>query len=374
MSEHFSGKDYGDYFSQLERQLEKDDSPKPERRQEPERPVPVRVKTKTKRTLRPCVKRGLALFVIIGIVVAVISVITKVSQPKAGNVPDTSIPQSADTEKDDEPKAELFGKFTDNTQSIPADYESDHIYIVNLATNEVVAERRSTERAYPASTTKIMTLLVAVENIKDMSATFEMTYQITDPLFEEGATVAGFSAGEKINMTDLLYGVILPSGGDASIGLATHISGSEKEFVKLMNKKAKELGLKNTHFTNCTGLHDPDHYTTAEDLAVILRAAMQNMLCYEILSTYQHTTTPTKQHPEGLLLSSTLFEHMYGTEPEGADILGGKTGYVDESGNCIASFGQSEEDSTEYVCVTLNGHGRWPTYYDQINLYSAYAK
>lgn len=257
MSEHFSDKDYGDYFSQLERQLE-DNSPKPERKAEAAKPTVVRTKSKSKRTLRPCVKRGLALFVVIGIVIAVISVITKASQPKAGDVPDTSAPQSADTEKGDEPKIELFADFTDNTQSIPAKYESDHIYIANLKTNEVVAERRSTERAYPASTTKIMTLLVAVENIKDMSESFEMTYQITDPLFEEGATVAGFSAGEKVNMSDLLYGVILPSGGDASIGLATHISGSEKEFVKLMNKKAKELGLKDTHFTNCTGLHNKE--------------------------------------------------------------------------------------------------------------------
>lgn len=372
MSEQFDPKGYGDYFSQLERQLEAEKAPK-EKVYSPTPETKPTVK-KAKRKLRPCVKRGLALFVILATLLTGISLITRKNQPTAPKAPDTQADKKTESVKKDEPIVSLFAKRSEQTASIPSDFECEHIYIANLNTNEVVAERRSTERAYPASTTKIMTLLVAVENIKDMDDTFEMTYEITDPLWVEGATVAGFSAGEKINMTDLLYGVILPSGGDASIGLAEHISGSEKAFVKLMNKKAKELGLKNTNFTNCTGLFDSKHYTTAEDLAVILRAAMQNELCREILSTYQHTTTPTKQHPDGLLLSSTLFEHMYGTEPEGADILGGKTGYVDESGNCIASFGKSETDGTEYVCITLKGHGRWPTYYDQIDLYSAYAK
>ncbi len=371
MAEFFDNKDYGDYFSHLEKQMN-DAAPKPEKGGVARQNA---VKTSSGgRRLRPCIKRGLALFVAAAVIITVISVIAKKAQPSAPESDSITSSESAGAKKEKEPKINLFAERTDATASIPSDFESDHIYIVNLDSNTVVAERRSTERAYPASTTKIMTLLVAVENIRDMNDTFEMTYQITDPLWEEGATVAGFSAGEKISMTDLLYGVILPSGGDASVGLATHISGSEKEFVKLMNKKADELGLKDTHFTNCTGLFDPDHYTTAEDLAVILRAAMENELCYEILSTYQYTTASTEQHPEGLLLSSTLFEHMYGTEPDGADILGGKTGYVDESGNCIASFGKTEADGKEYICITLRGHGRWPSYYDQIDLYSAYAK
>ena len=152
-----------------------------------------------------------------------------------------------------------------------------------------------------------------------------------------------------------------------------NIAGSEEEFVKLMNKKADELGLKDTHFTNSSGLYDKDHYTTAEDMAVIIRAAMKNPLCREVLSTYQYTTAKTPQHPDGIELTSTLFSYMYGTEPEGADILGGKTGFVNESGYCIATFGKSD-NGTEYVCVTLKGVSLWPTVYDQIDLYSRYAK
>ncbi len=174
-------------------------------------------------------------------------------------------------------------------------------------------------------------------------------------------------------MTDMIYGAILPSGADATAGLAIKVAGSEAAFVKLMNKKADELGLKDTHFTNASGLFDKEHYTTPEDMAVIIRAAMQNELCKKVLSTYQYTTAPTPQNPNGIQLTSTLFSYMYGTEPEGSDILGGKTGFVNESGYCIASFGKSD-NGTEYVCVTLKGQGLWPTVYDQINLYTKYAK
>ena len=142
-----------------------------------------------------------------------------------------------------------------------------------------------------------------------------------------------------------------------------------------MNAKAKELGLRDTHFVNASGLFDANHYSTPEDMAVIIRAAMENELLREILSTYEYTTAPTAQNPNGILLTSTLFKRMYGTEPEGSDIIGGKTGFINESGYCIASFGKSESESgTEYVCVTFKGPSVWPAVYDQINLYTRYAK
>ncbi|MBR4072844.1 MAG: hypothetical protein IKK24_02770, partial [Clostridia bacterium] len=100
--------------------------------------------------------------------------------------------------------------------------------------------------------------------------------------------------------------------------------------------------------------------------------AIKNPLCKEIMSTYQYDAAPTDKHPEGLKFSSTLFNYMYGTEPEGADIKGGKTGFVNESGYCIASFGQSDSGK-EYISVTLEAPSKWPAFYDQIDLYSAYA-
>ena len=279
----------------------------------------------------------------------------------------------SDVKNSNKKQTNNYAKFTENTEEITLDVGCESIIFINCKTNEVVASRSATERCYPASTTKIMTILTAVDHITDYDKTFTFTYEITDPLYIQDATVAGFSNQEAVNMTDMLYGAILPSGADATVGLALSIAGSEEEFVKLMNKKAKELGLKNTNFTNSSGLFNKNHYTTAEDMAVIVRAAMENDLCRKILSTYQYTTSATPQHPEGILLTSTMFSHMYGTEPEGADILGGKTGYVNESGYCLATFGKSD-DGAEYVCVTLNGAGLWPSIYGQIDLYSEYAK
>jgi len=200
-----------------------------------------------------------------------------------------------------------------------------------------------------------------------------MSYRITDPLYQQEATVAGFLSGETVNMNDLLYGTILPSGADAAIALAETVAGSEEEFAKLMNKKCKELGLKNTNFVNCTGLYDKNHYTTAFDMSVIMKAVLKNAICKEIISTYRYTTSVTPQHPEGILLENTIFKYMYGTEPEGAQIIGGKTGYTGESGYCICSFGKSD-NGTEYICVNLKGQTRWPAVYDQINLYTKFAK
>lgn len=373
MSEFFSDKDYGDYFSAIESHI-KNGGSRSERPSNSKATAPA--ENKKKRTHGRS-KRGLIPISVLMIAAIIVSAVTITAarslKPQKLNSAKNKIASesAADTVKG--VPSDRFAEFTDDTADIGSDFKSGSIIVINNSTKKVVAARDAKRRAYPASTTKIMTLLIAAENIKDFNKTFTMSYDITDPLYIAEATVAGFSAGESVNMTDLLYGTILPSGADASIALAITVAGSEEGFVALMNKKAEELGLRDTHFTNCTGLYDQNHYTTAEDLSVILAAAMENNLCRAILSTYQYTTAKTAQHPEGILLSSTLFSYMYGTEPEGAVILGGKTGFVNESGYCIASFGRADSGN-EYICVTLNGEGRWPTFYDQIDLYSAYAK
>lgn len=364
MYEQFNKKDYDDYFSAIEKSLEREATsrPKPLESKPPQKVVGGIVK------IRPWVY-----VVAVALVLTLVFILALPKKTKAEQSP-SEIEITENIANDvTEQKKNYFAEYTDNTPQISEDIVSKNIIVINCDKNEVVASRDARARCYPASTTKIMTILTAVDYITDYNNTFTFSYEITDPFYNEGATVAGFANEEAVNMTDLLYGAILPSGADATAGLAIAVAGSETEFAQLMNKKAKELGLKNTHFTNASGLFDKNHYTTPEDMAVIVRAAMENELCREILSTYQYTTAATKQHPEGIPLTSTLFSYMYGTEPEGSDILGGKTGYVPESGYCIASFGESD-DGTEYVCVTLNGLSLWPTVYDQINLYTTYAK
>lgn len=371
----FEGKDYGDYFRALEKSIEAGPKEIKQNRETIAKKPPKKglfgAVISVKR-YRKVLSVAVALVCVLGIVATIAAIHDGI---KESSKSDNNNGSSGTMEIVDEVKKpkNYFAKRSGNIQSIPSDIEAQNIIIINTTDNRVVAERNSKARCYPASTTKIMTALVAIENITDMNDTFTMSYEITDPLYIAGATVAGFSAGEAVNMTDLLYGAILPSGADACVALAQKISGSEEAFAELMNKKARELGLKDTHFVNTSGLYDDNHYTTAEDMAVILRAAMDNELCRRILSTYQYTTASTPQHPEGILLSSTLFSYMYGTEPEGADILGGKTGFVNESGYCIAAFGESDSGN-EYICVTLGGTTHWPAIYNQIDLFSQFAK
>lgn len=372
MSEQFNNKDYGDYFSAVEKTINKNSRPK--KSVEPkEATVLQEPKTKQSRTRLRAWVYIVPILVLASVVLGVALSSGDGETPQIfGDVPNVNS-TSSKVQVPESSKVNNYAQYDDSTAVIPSEIAAQNIIVVNCDTNKVIAARNATERCYPASTTKVMTILTAVDYITDYDKTFTFSYEITDPFHQDGATMAGFANDEAVNMTDLIYGAILPSGADATVGLAISIAGSEQEFAKLMNKKAEELGLKNTHFTNASGLFDKNHYTTPEDMAVIMRAAMKNDLCRKVLSTYQYTTAPTPQHPEGIPLTSTLFSRMYGTEPDGSDILGGKTGFINESGHCIASFGKSD-DGTEYVCVTYKGAGLWPSVYDQINLYSDYAK
>ena len=259
---------------------------------------------------------------------------------------------------------------TDKTQKLKVD--SKYGVIVNLDTREILADKKSSERIFPASLTKIMTLIVAAENIKDYSDTYKFSSELLDPLFADEASCAGFLAGEKVTIDDLMYGCILPSGADGALGLAEYVAGSEKNFVKLMNKKVNELGLKDTHFMNVSGLHDKFHYSTARELAKITEYAMKNEKCKEVLSTYTYKTSKTDEHPDGIELYSTMFSRMYGDEAVNVKIIAGKTGYTDQSGNCLASYAENS-DGERFILITTSANGSYAPIYDAINVYAKYA-
>lgn len=247
---------------------------------------------------------------------------------------------------------------------------SPYIALLDVENHEIIAGRSCEMKIYPASMTKVMTLIVAVENVESMDDTFILTSEILDPLVKADASRAGFDVGEEVSAKNLLYGLILPSGADAAVALANMTCGSEEEFVKLMNKKCKDLGLSNTHFINTSGLHDENQYTTPIEMAMILEYAMLDETCAEILSTYQYTTEATVQHPEGILLTSTLFSRMYGDEVAGVQIASGKTGYTIEAKNCLVSY--ATKDNKHYVAVTAGASNRWNVIFDDFEIYKDY--
>ena len=374
MSEHLNGKDYGDYFKSLEKRLS--DSGEPSRKEEKPRNINTSKRRKKQGIYKVISfkKVVLPLILIAAIFTVACAALPKIGKAKSEKAEEGADSQASLTQNSEETVPIITYQIDSHTAEIPASNDCGGAIIIETATGRAVAARNPHTRFYPASTTKIMTLLVACENIKNYEDTFTMNLEITDPLYVAEASVAGFLNGEEITMTDLLYGLILPSGADAAIALAEKISGGEAEFVKLMNKKAEELGLTDTHFVNTSGLYDSEHYTTAYDMAVILETALQNPVCKKVLSTYRYTTSKTPQHPEGIELSATLFDYMYGTEPETATVLGGKTGFVNESGYCIASYGKSNETDNEYIVVTLKNSSRWPAVHGQIDLYKQFAR
>ena len=290
------------------------------------------------------------------------------------NLLQTSVSQT--TQPEPEPIKSIVMEYPTMTSSTLT-FDSNKVtslngVLIDVESNTILAQRDCNAKIYPASLTKIMTLIVAAENIKNYEDTFTMTNAILTPLINQNATRAGFLEGEKVKMIDMMYGVVLPSGADATVGLAEAISGSEENFVVLMNEKVQALGLKNTHFTNTSGLYDENNYSTVVDLAMMLKYAMQNELCRKILSTYKYTTSPTEQHPQGINLESTMFSRMYGNEVENVTIEGGKTGYTTEAGNCLASF--AKKDVREYIAVTTNGTGKYKPIFDSFEIYRNYLK
>ena len=271
-----------------------------------------------------------------------------------------------------------YAKVTDATKAMNGDVYSNYGIFIDRDSNTVLAERNSTTRMNPASMTKILTLLVAVEEleksgkIKQLDDTFTMTLEITDYGFVNDCSNVGFLDGEKVTVKDLLYGTILPSGADAAVGLATHLAGKHEAFVELMNAKVEELGLsETTHITNCVGIYDEEHYSTAYDVAMIMEAAMDNELCREIMGARTYTTSITEQHPEGITVSNWFIRRIEDKDT-GGEVLCAKTGYVVQSGSCAASYGK-DHNGKEFICVTADAHSSWRCIYDHVALYSQFS-
>lgn len=260
----------------------------------------------------------------------------------------------------------------ENTAYIASEeVQSSYGLLINLDTGKVVASKDGNVRINPASMTKILTLLVAVEHLDNIDNHFTMTQEIGDYVFKNDCSAVGFEVGEEIPIRDLLYGTILPSGADAAMCLAEYIAGSQEAFVDLMNDKLKELGLSDTaHFTNCVGVYNEDHYCTLMDMAMILKAAEENSLCHEILNARTYLTSPTLQHPEGLQISNWFLRRIEDKDTNG-DVVGAKTGFVNQSGCCGASY-QISNDGSHYICVTADAWSSWRCIYDQVDIYKTY--
>jgi D-alanyl-D-alanine carboxypeptidase (penicillin-binding protein 5/6) len=295
----------------------------------------------------------------------------------SGDVDPDAAKEDASTEEAEEVGGSVgaySAKETGDTVQIGGDVVSEDAILINNSTKEIVGERNADERIVPASMTKVMTVLVAANNLTEeqLNETITMSHEAIDYSYAGGGSTSGFVEDEEVTVKDLFYGTILPSGGDAAAQLAMYVAGDVDSFVTMMNEEVSALGLTGTHFTNPVGFHSDEHYSTPYDMSIIMMAALDNELCKEVLTTKVYNSSATNVNPEGITISNWFLRRIEDKDI-GGTIEGAKTGYVDESGNCAVSS-MIADDGTEYICCTAKSSSSWRCIYDHVDIYKAYTQ
>lgn len=228
------------------------------------------------------------------------------------------------------------------------------VYLINTDVNTVIYQKNQNEKVYPASITKLMTAILVCEKFKDKLDTKVTVEQEDLAELTPYDSKVPLKAGEELTIEQLLNCILIKSGDDAANTLARVTSGSVEDFVEQMNKKAKEIGLKNTHYVNPHGLHDPDHYTTAVDAYILAKYAMTIPKLKSIVATQTYKLPPTNIVKEERILRNTnylIMENM--TKSYYKYVKGIKTGSTTPAGKCLVSY--AEKDGKTYYCVAMGG-------------------
>lgn len=226
------------------------------------------------------------------------------------------------------------------------DITAKNVILYNLEDNSILYEKDSNEKVEIASLTKIMTTIVAIENTHELDKEVTIDSKVFEGL--DGYATAGLKIGDKVTIRDLLYGVMLPSGADCVNAVINNVVSKKADFIKLMNDKANDLGLKNTKFDNAIGMDSKDNYSSASDLAILLNYALKNNTFKEIFTARKYTIKSIS-----LTLNSTLVSYA-GSSMDTSNILGAKSGFTDEAGVCLASI--AKVNDINYLLVVLGSN------------------
>ena len=230
---------------------------------------------------------------------------------------------------------------------------SEAAILVEVSTGRILYEKNSTKQLYPASTTKILTAILVIENCKlDEIVTVRESALSNIP---SGYVTCNLQVGEKLTVNDLLYALMIPSANDAAYVLAEYVAGSVEEFSTLMNDKAREIGCKTSHFVNPNGIHADSHYSTAYDLYLIANYAMKNETFRNLVATTEYTLPATEQYPseDRILQTTNELLNKNSRNYYYKNAIGIKTGYTSKAGNCLVAA--SSRDGLEFIAVVLNG-------------------
>lgn len=260
----------------------------------------------------------------------------------------------------------------EDLKKINSSIKSSAAIVMEATTGKIIYSKNGNAIKYPASTTKILTAIIAIEqsSLNDMALVSE--YAVTS--IPSGYTNANIQVGETLSIKDLLYALMLASANEAAVVIAEHISGSNSEFAELMNKKAIEIGCKNTHFVNANGMHNKSHYTTAYDMALITQYAMKNKTFRQIVSTTSYTLPATKVYPYNsrtFTNTNSLIIVNKNNVPNNfyyPSAIGVKTGFTSPAGNCLVSA--ANNNGLEFITVILGAKAKDIRYIDTINLFN----
>ncbi len=266
--------------------------------------------------------------------------------------PDPGIDTSASSDQNTSPSSPDLG----------FEVNSEAVYLVSYDSGTVLYQKNADKKMYPASLTKIMTAIIAIENCSDLETVVTAPSYIFDDLFQLNVSNADIRHGEEIRMIDLLYALMLRSACEGASIIADYVGGgSIDNFVQMMNEKAKALGCTNTNFTNPHGLHDDNQYTTAADMYKITKYALDNLPIFkEIACSNSYVMPATNKHSSERTIyhTNTMMDERRAGKYYYAPIKGIKTGTTDESGRNLVSM--ASQDAYTYILVTMGA----PMYYD----------
>ena len=231
---------------------------------------------------------------------------------------------------------------------------ADAAILIDSSSEKILYSKNEAAKMYPASTTKILTAILTIEN-SNLDDVVTVPYEAISSI-PSGYAVAALQVGEQLTVNQLLQVMLVHSANDAANVLAYHVSGSLDSFVELMNKKVEELGLKNTHFTNPSGMHNENHYSTAYDLAIIMKYCMKDST-FRNLSTLKYCTIPTTNKYDVRVFNTTNELLIYDTREVDSNYyykyaIAGKTGYTTQAKNCLVSV--ANKGDLELICVVLS--------------------
>lgn len=280
----------------------------------------------------------------------------------------SAVPDTGADNTDDAPSEEVPQEPADITDAAAPAITANSAIVIDAKSGQILYGKNMHKRCYPASITKVMTCLVALDHV-NLSDTMTFSDNAIWGI-ERDSNHISLDVGEHITVEQCLYGILLQSANEASLGIAEHVAGSVSAFADMMNQKAEELGCTDTHFVNPNGLHDDNHYTSAYDMALITQAAIQNPIFRQIDETtyYQIPPTNLQEEPRDLWhqLKMLYPTSSYYYEP----IEGGKTGYTDQAHNTLVTY--ASKNGMELICVMMDCQGAQNCYKDSATLYDYY--